>query len=110
MNSMSAGTYNHIIHTAVLHSPLSVIVEDFSPSAVPPNCEFVVNFSRDLSVIIREACCMEKLGFMVPDLARNVALQEEKFLDYCSSLEHCLARYHSALASLNDAEVYTTVC
>ena len=48
---------------------------------------------------------MEKLGFMVPDLARNVALQREKFLAYCSGLEHCLDRYHTLLASLEDAEV-----
>ena len=50
---------------------------------------------------------MEKLGYSVPELARNVALQEEKFMDYCSGLEHCLARYHSVLASLTDAEVDT---
>ena len=78
--------------------------------AVPANCEFVVNFSPELSEIIRESCCMEKLGYHVPDLARNVALQEEKFVDYCSGLEHCLSRYHSLLASLTEAEVLTIHC
>ena len=73
---------------------------------VPANCEFVVNFSPELSVIIREASCMEKLGFHVPDLARNVALQEEKLLEYCTGLEHSLSRYHSLLASLTDAQVH----
>ena len=73
---------------------------------VPANCEFVVNFSPELSEIIRESCSMEKLGFHVPELARNVALQEEKFLEYCSGLEQCLSRYHSLLASLSDAEVH----
>lgn len=77
---------------------------------VPANCEFVVNFSPELSEIIRESCSMEKLGFHVPDLARNVALQEEKFLEYCSGLEQCLSRYHSLLASLSDAEVTRRVC
>lgn len=77
----------------------------FSP-ALPPNCEFVVNFSPELSEIIRESCYMEKLGFMVPDLARNVALQEEKFLAYCSDLNHCLNRYHTLLASLQDEVVH----
>jgi dynein heavy chain len=74
------------------------------PPLLPANCEFVVNFSPELSVIIRESCCMEKLGFHVPDLARNVALQEEKFLEYCSGLENSLSRYHSLLASLTEAE------
>ena len=52
---------------------------------------------------------MEKLGFHVPDLARNVALQEEKFLEYCSGLENSLSRYHSLLASLTEAEVHVLV-
>ena len=76
----------------------------FSP-ALPPNCEFVVNFSPELAEVISESRYMEKLGFMVPDLARNVALQEEKFLAYCSGLDHCLGRYHTLLASLQEAEV-----
>ena len=78
----------------------------FSP-ALPPNCEFVVNFSPELSEIISESRYMEKLGFMVPELARNVALQHEKFIAYCAGLNHCLNRYHTVLASLQMAEVYT---
>ena len=74
-------------------------------SAVPPNCEFVVNFSSELSEIISESRYMEKLGYVVPPLACNVALQEEKFLGYCAGLEHCLNRYHTLLASLHEAEV-----
>ena len=78
-------------------------------AVLPANCEFVVNFSPELSVIIRESCCMEKLGFHVSDLARNVALQEEKFLEYRSGLENSLSRYHSLLASLTEAEVHVLV-
>ena len=77
--------------------------------ALPPNCEFVVNFSPELSEVISEARYMEKLGFMVPELARNVALQEEKFLAYCAGLDHCLNRYHTLLASLQEAEVHVHV-
>ena len=77
----------------------------FFSAALPHNCEFVVNFSHDLSEIISEARYLEKLGFLVPDLARNVALQEEMFLAYCDGLNHCLHRYHTLLASLQDAEV-----
>lgn len=73
--------------------------------ALPPNCEFVVNFSPELSEIISETKYLEKLDFPVPDLARNVALQEEKFLAYCNGLNRCLARYHTLLGSLKEAEV-----
>lgn len=74
-------------------------------TALPPNCEFVVNFAPELSEIITEAKYLEKLGFQVPDLARSVALQEDKFIAFQDGLKHCLYRYHHALASLSDAEV-----
>ena len=64
-----------------------------------------MNFSPELSEIISETKYLEKLDFPVPDLARNVALQEEKFLAYCNGLNRCLARYHSLLGSLKEAEV-----
>lgn len=41
----------------------------------------------------------------VPDLARSVALQEDKFITFRDGLERCLSRYHKALASLSNAEV-----
>jgi dynein heavy chain len=41
---------------------------------------FAINFSPALREIINEAKYMEQLGFAVPELARNVALQEDKFL------------------------------
>ena len=78
-------------------------------TALPPNCEFVVNFAPELAEIITEAKYLEKLGFQVPDLARSVALQEDKFIAFQDGLKHCLYRYHHALASLSDAEVRTNV-
>lgn len=41
---------------------------------------FVINFSPVLREIINETKYLEQLGFTVPELARNVALQEDKFL------------------------------
>lgn len=41
----------------------------------------------------------------VSDLARSVALQEEKFITFKDGLEHCLARYHKVLGALTHAEV-----
>ncbi len=72
---------------------------------LPPNCEFVVNFAPELEEIISEAKYLEKLGFAVPELARSVALQEDKFTGFCDGLNRCLSRYHHVLASLSDAEV-----
>ena len=73
--------------------------------ALPANCEYVVNFAPELSKIIAEAKYLEKLGFQVPDLARSVALQEDKLIGYQDGLNRCLFRYHRVLASLSDAEV-----
>lgn len=41
---------------------------------------FTVNFSPKLREIINETKYMEHLGFPVPEIARNVALQEDKLL------------------------------
>lgn len=41
---------------------------------------FVINFSPALREIINETKYLEQLGFPVSELARNVALQEDKFL------------------------------
>ena len=45
----------------------------------------------------------------VPDLARSVALQEEKFISFQDGLNHLLSRYHHALASLSESEVHTYI-
>lgn len=41
---------------------------------------FAINFPTALREIINETKYLEQLGFPVPELARNVALQEDKFL------------------------------
>ena len=76
--------------------------------ALPDNCEFIVNFAPELSEVISETKYLEKLGYAIPELARSVALQEDKFVSFQDSLNHCLQRYHSALAQLSIAEVCTT--
>ena len=65
----------------------------------------MANFTPELSEVILETKYLEKLGYAVPDIARGVALQEEKFSSYQNSLTTCLQRYHSVLGKLNDAEV-----
>ena len=51
----------------------SIIVFLFSASH--PNVQYVADFAPELGMIIMETKYLEQLGFQVPELARNVALQ-----------------------------------
>ncbi|XP_054568736.1 dynein axonemal heavy chain 10 [Eptesicus fuscus] len=65
---------------------------------------FAINFPFALREIINETKYLEQLGFPVPELARNVALQEDKFLRYTEGIQHMLSHYHMLVGTLNDAE------
>uniref|UniRef100_A0A8C7BQU9 Dynein axonemal heavy chain 10 n=1 Tax=Neovison vison TaxID=452646 RepID=A0A8C7BQU9_NEOVI len=65
---------------------------------------FAINFSPALKEIINEAKYLEQLGFSVPELARNVALQEDKFLRYTEGIQRMLDHHHKLLGTLNEAE------
>ncbi|NXK85823.1 DYH10 protein, partial [Formicarius rufipectus] len=65
---------------------------------------FTVNFSPILQEIIVETKYMEQLGLPVPEMARYVALQEDKYLRYTSRLTGMLDRYHKLMETLNEAE------
>jgi len=75
------------------------------PTTVGPQVQYVVNFAPELHEIITETKYMEQLGFSVTDLARNVALQEDKYFQYISGLTQMLNRYHTLISSLDPAEV-----
>ncbi|XP_052023863.1 dynein axonemal heavy chain 10 [Apodemus sylvaticus] len=66
---------------------------------------FVINFSPILKEIINETKYLEQLGFTVPELARNVALQEDKFLRYTEGIQRMLDHYHLLVNTLNEAEI-----
>ncbi|XP_072207474.1 dynein axonemal heavy chain 10 [Excalfactoria chinensis] len=66
--------------------------------------QFLVNFSPRLQEIITETKYMEQLGFPVPEIARNVALQEDRYLSCASGLKHMLDDYHNIVETLNEAE------
>ncbi|NXP21053.1 DYH10 protein, partial [Scytalopus superciliaris] len=65
---------------------------------------FAVNFSPLLQEMIIETKCMEQLGLAVPEIARYVALQEDKYLRYTGKLTSMLDRYHKLMETLNEAE------
>ncbi|XP_027593384.2 dynein heavy chain 10, axonemal isoform X1 [Pipra filicauda] len=65
---------------------------------------FGVNFSPILQEIIIETNYMEQLGLPVPEIARYVALQEDKYVRYTSRLKNMLGCYHKLMETLNEAE------
>ncbi|XP_015274779.1 PREDICTED: dynein heavy chain 10, axonemal [Gekko japonicus] len=68
------------------------------------NARYTVNYSPKLREIINETKYMEQLGFPVPEIARNVALQEDKFLRYTDGIKQMLEHYQKLIATLNEAE------
>ncbi|KFZ50045.1 Dynein heavy chain 10, axonemal, partial [Podiceps cristatus] len=81
---------------------LTVITEE--PVTTKKSVCFIVNFSPILREIIIETKYMEQLGFPVPETARYVALQEDKYLRYKNRLENMLDHYHKVMGTLNEAE------
>lgn len=53
-----------------------------------------VNFHADLTRLIRETRYLDKMGFAVPELALQLALQEPKYDAWLEQLEHMLAHYY----------------
>lgn len=64
----------------------------------------VVNFKAELREIIKETKYLDKMGFMVPEAAMNVALQEAKYYSYEESLNSMLIGYSSVLGLLDPVE------
>ncbi|XP_069353305.1 dynein axonemal heavy chain 10 isoform X1 [Eulemur rufifrons] len=74
------------------------------PSTPEKGPVFAINFSPALKEIIHETKYLEQLGFVVPELARNVALQEDKFLRYTDGIQRMLDHYHTLIGTLSEAE------
>lgn len=95
---------------------------------VPP---YNVNFSPELATMVRECRLLDRMGYAIPEVAMNVALQvraprarlartlqftlaspthppslpqADKLHDYVSRLQAMLDRYHSTLAQLTPVE------
>jgi dynein heavy chain len=61
-------------------SVLQNIITAEDSAIIDRGTTFIINFSPVLKEIINETKYLEQLGFTIPELARNVALQEDKFL------------------------------
>ncbi|NXG08210.1 DYH10 protein, partial [Sakesphorus luctuosus] len=84
------------------HNLLTVVPQE-SVTTKKSIC-FSVNFSPILQEIITETKSMEQLGLAVPEMARYVALQEDKYLRYKIRLTKMLDHYHKLMGTLNEAE------
>ncbi|KAI8922930.1 hypothetical protein BC831DRAFT_55734 [Entophlyctis helioformis] len=101
---------NHIL---VRESPVAIILDnsDIPPptgasAAGPPAVteKITVNFRQELRDIIKETKYLDKMNFMVPEAALNVALQEEKYYYLVENLNSMLKSYHSVMDPLDAAE------
>ena len=66
---------------------------------------FIVNFTSDLSDTFAEVINMEKIGFKVPEVAKNMSMQETKLLDIAEQLQKMLDHYHEVIGSVEGAEL-----
>lgn len=64
----------------MLLSLYMVVIAQGTERNVERDVRFSVNFAFELKEIISETKYLDRLGFAVSDLARNVALQEERFM------------------------------
>ena len=65
---------------------------------------YLVNFTTDLSDTLAEVKHLEHLGFTVPEVARNMSLQEGKLTGIAADLKKLVDKYHGAIDSLKPAE------
>jgi dynein heavy chain, axonemal len=59
----------------------------------PTTQKLYVNFDQELFQLIREAKCLAKLNVDIPESAKIVLLQEEKFKEYYNDLKYLLTEY-----------------
>jgi dynein heavy chain, axonemal len=60
-----------------------------------------VNFPAQLSQIIREAKGLDKLGFLIPETALHVALQEEKYIKLVQDIKRMVRNYQSTIENID---------
>ncbi|NXU80069.1 DYH10 protein, partial [Oreotrochilus melanogaster] len=96
----------HNIPRLLKNTLLAATTEEAATHASPGTSDvhFIVNFSPLLQEVIIETKYMEHLGLPVPEIAKYLALQEDKYLRYTNKLKHMLDHYHKLMGTLNEAE------
>ena len=75
-----------------------------SPSVAWIDRKVVVNFSPELTAIIKETRYLDRLSIPIPEVARSVALQEKKYYQLCEQLQSMLSNYEAVIARLSYVE------
>jgi dynein heavy chain len=66
----------------------------------PENGHLYVNFDREILQLIRETKCLQRIGVDVPDSAKMVLLQEDKFKNYHNQLSFALREYERVVVRI----------
>jgi len=59
----------------------------------PDNNKLYVNFDSEILTLIRETKCLSRIGIEIPEAAKIVLLQEDKFKSYNNELQFVLKEY-----------------
>ncbi|KAF1317985.1 Dynein heavy chain, partial [Globisporangium splendens] len=59
----------------------------------PEDNKLHVNFDPEILQLLREAKCLDRMGIEIPEAAKIVLLQEEKFENYYNELQYALSEY-----------------
>ncbi|XP_058707745.1 dynein axonemal heavy chain 10 [Poecile atricapillus] len=94
----------HMLPMLLKDTLLTVSSATEEPVTNKKSVSFTLNFSPEIQDIIIETKYMEQLGLPVPEMARYVALQEDKYLSYTNKLKAMLDRYHKLMEMMNEAE------
>ncbi|XP_044232976.1 dynein axonemal heavy chain 10 isoform X2 [Thunnus albacares] len=74
-------------------------------SSMLRSMRYIVNFAPEIFEVMSETIYLVSMGYTVPELVRNVALQEEKFIRYVGDLKYLVNCYHSVVDSLSEAKI-----
>mgnify|MGYP002042673385 CR=1 FL=1 len=66
----------------------------------PSNNKLYVNFDREILQLIREAKCLTRIGVEIPEAAKMVLLQEDKYKSYYNELKYALAEYERVTSGI----------
>lgn len=69
----------------------------------PATGQLFINFDQEILQLLREAKCLQRLGFQLPDSAMAVFNQGDKFKSVCEVLSDFLTRFASTRESMNPA-------
>ena len=68
---------------------------------IDPDGEVAVNFPAGLLELMREAKCLDKMGFSIGKTVLNIALREQQYIMLFNSLKHTIANYRRTLDELD---------